>query len=552
MFKSINQYYKNIPAISLTSFNLILATWITFILNFGFLKTIHTLTPYQGIKSFLFVIATSLVLVGLYNLIFQIIQWKYTAKIFALLFIFVGGFSAYFVNSLGVLITPDQIQNMIQTDPNEVFDLLNPRFFIWFFLIILLPMLFVYFVKLKPESIPQISIKKAISAIISFLVIMLLLFVYYVDYASIFRENRTLKGMISPQNTFSSAYSYYKNKMPKENLPFVHYGEDAKLVQTVSQPSPAKLMVLVVGETARAESFSLNGYAKKTNPQLEKLDVINFPQVSSCGTATAVSVPCMFSGMTRKNYDEHLAVRRDTLLDIAQRAGYKVTWIDNNSGCKETCNRVNQFVIPQKIKDKWCKDGECDDGILVDSLKYYIDQIPKNDTTPQLIVLHQMGSHGPAYYKRSATGFQPFQPTCNSSSIQGCDQQALLNTYDNSIVYTDHILSSVIDILKQPSHYQTGFWYLSDHGESTGEHGLYLHGSPYAIAPTQQTHVPMMMWFSSSWKDHNSAQVKCLTEQKNQQLSQDNLFPTMLSMLNIQTHVIDKDINILNQCKASV
>ena len=552
MFKSINQYYKNIPAISLTSFNLILATWITFILNFGFLKTIHTLTPYQGIKSFLFVIATSLVLVGLYNLIFQIIQWKYTAKIFALLFIFVGGFSAYFVNSLGVLITPDQIQNMIQTDPNEVFDLLNPRFFIWFFLIILLPMLFVYFVKLKPESIPQISIKKAISAIISFLVIMLLLFVYYVDYASIFRENRTLKGMISPQNTFSSAYSYYKNKMPKENLPFVHYGEDAKLVQTVSQPSPAKLMVLVVGETARAESFSLNGYAKKTNPQLEKLDVINFPQVSSCGTATAVSVPCMFSGMTRKNYDEHLAVRRDTLLDIAQRAGYKVTWIDNNSGCKETCNRVNQFVIPQTIKEKWCKDGECDDGILVDSLKYYIDQIPKNDTTPQLIVLHQMGSHGPAYYKRSATSFQPFQPTCNSSSIQGCDQQALLNTYDNSIVYTDHILSSVIDILKQPSHYQTGFWYLSDHGESTGEHGLYLHGSPYAIAPTQQTHVPMMMWFSSSWKDHNSAQVKCLTEQKNQQLSQDNLFPTMLSMLNIQTHVIDKDINILNQCKASV
>ena len=311
-------------------------------------------------------------------------------------------------------------------------------------------------------------------------------------------------------------------------------------------------MVLVVGETARAESFSLNGYAKNTNPELSKLDIINFSQVSSCGTATAVSVPCMFSGMPRKDYDEQLASHREGLLDIAQRAGYKVTWMDNNSGCKGACNRVEQYQIPQQLKDKWCaKNGDCYDEILVDSLKTYLATIPETDKTPRLIVLHQMGSHGPAYYQRSKAPFQPFKPSCDSNAIQGCSRTELLNSYDNSIVYTDHVLSSLIQVLKGNSAYQTGFWYLSDHGESTGEHGLYLHGSPYAIAPTQQTHVPMLMWFSPEWTAQNATQITCLAQQKSKQLSQDNLFPSLLSLLDVKTQTIDEQNNMLQYCQST-
>lgn len=311
-------------------------------------------------------------------------------------------------------------------------------------------------------------------------------------------------------------------------------------------------MVLVVGETARAESFSLNGYAKKTNPELEKLNVINFSQVSSCGTATAVSVPCMFSGMTRENYDAQLAKHREGLLDLAQRAGYKVTWIDNNSGCKGVCDRVEQFKIPEPIQKKWCSaDGECADGILVDSFKAYIASIASDDKTPRLIVLHQMGSHGPAYYKRSQVGFQPFKPMCETNAIQGCSSEQLKNSYDNSIVYTDHILSQLIGVLKQNQNFETGFWYLSDHGESTGEHGLYLHGSPYAIAPSQQTHVPMLMWFSETWKKQNPQQMTCLAQQKSQELSQDHLFPSLLSLLEVKSEVIDSKNNMLEQCTST-
>lgn len=159
-----------------------------------------------------------------------------------------------------------------------------------------------------------------------------------------------------------------------------------------------------------------------------------------------------------------------------------------------------------------------------------------------------MGSHGPAYYERTQPQFEHFKPICNTNTIQNCEHQALINTYDNSIVYTDYILSQVIKNLEKNEKYQTGFWYLSDHGESTGENGLYLHGAPYAFAPSQQTHIPMMMWFSQAWHKNNMAQSKCLQSQQTRTVGQDNLFPTMLSLLDIKTHVINPDLNMLSYC----
>lgn len=528
-------------------FNAVLAVWLGAILNIGFFHKIHTLTPYVGIKASLFLMATVSVLVACYFAIFQIFNWKWTAKFFAILLVIIGGFSAYFVNTLGVVISPDQVQNMMQTDTAEVSDLLSLRFLIWTALVVILPVLLILAVKIRPEPTSKLLIKKVVSIVGSLVIAGTLLFTYYVDFAAIFREHRDLKGMISPQNSISSLMSYYRKKAPKKNLPLVAYGQDAHLVQKTQNSLP-KLMILVVGETARAESFSLNGYTKNTNPELSKQNILNFSQVSSCGTATAVSVPCMFSGMPRVDYDEQLASHREGLLDIAKRAGYQVTWIDNNSGCKGACNRIEQYPIAETLKQKWCKDGECYDEILLDSLNQYLSTIPKGDTRSRLIVLHQVGSHGPAYYKRAPANYQPFKPTCDTNAIQGCSNAELLNSYDNTIVYTDHVLSQVIDRLKNLPQYQTGLWYLSDHGESTGEHGMYLHGAPYSMAPSQQTHVPMIMWFSDAWKQQNTVQVNCLGQQTKQNLSQDNLFPSLLSLLDVRSQVIDPKLDMLHAC----
>jgi len=432
--------------ISLLTFNVLLAVWLGVFLNLEFYEKMQTLTPYTGFKAGLFVLASVAVVTAFYTFLFQILNWKWTAKPIAIALVFIGGFASYAVNTLGVWITSDQIQNLMQTDLAEAKDTWSWHLLVWVIGMVIVPIIVILLIKLKPEPVIRQVWKKVLASLVSLAIVGSLLFVFYVDFAAIFRENRDLKGMISPQNMIASFISYYKKKAPKENLPLVHYGEDAQVSQN-SKGVP-KLMVLVVGETARAENFSLNGYAKDTNPKLSKQDILNFSQVSSCGTATAVSVPCMFSGMKREDYDERLASHREGLLDIAKRAGYQVTWIDNNSGCKGTCDRVEQFKIPEPIQQKWCKDGECLDDILIDSLKAYIETIPKDDTRPHLVVLHQMGSHGPAYYKRVPPAYRVFKPTCDTNAIQGCTQEALLNSYDNTLLYTDYVLDSLIETLK--------------------------------------------------------------------------------------------------------
>ena len=536
-----------IKPISLIVFNLLLAIWLGVFLNIAFFEKIRMLTPYNGVKAGLFVVASIIIVVAAYNFIFQFFNWKWTAKPLAIALVFIGGFAAYAVNTLGVLITSDQIQNLVQTDIAEARDTWSWHLLTWTLGMTVVPIIVILMMKIKPEPIIRQLLHKVIASVVSLAMVLGLLFVFYVDFAAIFRENRDLKGMISPQNMIASFASYYKKKAPKENLPLVVYGEDA-VMQKAQATSLPKLMVLVVGETARAENFSLNGYSKNTNPKLSQQDILNFSQVSSCGTATAVSVPCMFSGMPRKEYEERLASHREGLLDIAQRAGYQVTWIDNNSGCKGTCDRVNQFKIPEPLQQKWCKDKECFDDILIDSFKAYLATIPQDDNRPRLIVLHQMGSHGPAYYKRVPAQFKVFKPTCDTNAIQGCSREALLNTYDNTLLYTDYVLDSLIETLKNTTKYQTALWYLSDHGESTGESGMYLHGAPYAIAPTQQTHIPMLMWFSTVWQHQAKQQIKCLAQQGRKELSQDNLFPTMLSLLDVKSKVIDPNNDMLAAC----
>ena len=542
-------FFQNLKKkpISLIVFNLLLAIWLGVFLNIAFFEKIRMLTPYNGVKAGLFVVASIIIVVAAYNFIFQFFNWKWTAKPLAIALVFIGGFAAYAVNTLGVLITSDQIQNLMQTDIAEARDTWSWHLLTWTLGMTVVPIIVILMMKIKPEPIIRQLLHKVIASVVSLAMVLGLLFVFYVDFAAIFRENRDLKGMISPQNMIASFASYYKKKAPKENLPLVVYGEDAVMKKAQDSSLP-KLMVLVVGETARAENFSLNGYSKNTNPKLSQQDILNFSRVSSCGTATAVSVPCMFSGMPRKEYEERLASHREGLLDIAQRAGYQVTWIDNNSGCKGTCDRVNHFKIPEPLQQKWCKDKECFDDILIDSFKAYLATIPQDDNRPRLIVLHQMGSHGPAYYKRVPAQFKVFKPTCDTNAIQGCSREALLNTYDNTLLYTDYVLDSLIETLKNTTKYQTALWYLSDHGESTGESGMYLHGAPYAIAPTQQTHIPMLMWFSTVWQHQAKQQIKCLAQQGRQELSQDNLFPTMLSLLDVKSKVIDPNNDMLAAC----
>lgn len=539
--------------VSIHTFNAILACWLASFTNGSFYHKVLQLSAFDGLMQVLFMSATFLLIAGVNFIFLQLISWRASAKTVAVIMIVLTGLTSYFVNQLGVNVNTAQIENVMQTDTREALDLLSIPLLLWVLKIIVVPLIGLLFIQIKPaNNLKHLLIGKFGSLAVALFIIGAGLFSFYSQYAPIFRENRELKAQISPLNVISSSWSYSRRQYKKRDLPLVKYGEDAHIVHTVGAHAP-KIMVLVVGETARAENFSLNGYHKPTNPELSKLDLVNFTQASSCGTQTSVSVPCMFSGMKRSTYDEALAGHREGLLDIVQRAGYEVTWIDNNSGCKGACDRIQHYISPKddpRYKNE-CKDGECYDGILIDALKDYLKALDlKKLKKDQLIVLHQLGSHGPAYYKRYPAAFKKFTPTCDTNNIQNCSRESLINSYDNTILYTDHVLSTLIHTLDALP-VSTGLMYLSDHGESTGENGLYLHGTPYFMAPKEQTHIPMLFWFSTTWPQQQTIK-QCLNGQKNNPVSQDNLFPTVLGLLHIRTQVLDSSLDLTAQCRGKL
>lgn len=531
---------------TLFMFNLLLALWMAGGVNFRFYEQVAQFGSYQGLAQFLFLLVTFFIIGGLYLLVLQLFSWQRTAKFVAIFFIVLTAGCSYFVNQLGIDITKEQIQNVAQTDVNEAMDLLSVPLFIHLLQFLVIPAVVVLMIDIKAKPLKSILYQKLLTIITALFLIGVGLFSFYGQYAPIFREHRELKGQISPFNVISNGIGYVTGQFKRGKQPLVPFGTDAHRIGTHTP----KVVLLIVGETTRAQNFGLNGYARNTTPELSALNVINFKQVSSCGTQTSVSVPCMFSGMPRKSYDEDLASHREGLLDIAQRAGYQVTWIDNNSGCKGACDRIKSYISPKDdpAYKTSCVNGECYDEVLLDALNTYLDQLDiKNLKQDQLIVLHQIGSHGPAYYKRYPKAYEQFKPVCQTNNIQDCNHDQLINTYDNTVLYTDHIVASTIQRLKKLD-IASSLYYVSDHGESTGESGMYLHGAPYLIAPKEQTHVPMVMWFSDQWPK-KSQYVACLQQQANDAISHDHLFPTMLSLLQIQTQVLNPKLDLLNHCQ---
>ena len=366
--------------------------------------------------------------------------------------------------------------------------------------------------------------------------IVICLFSFSNFYTSFFREHKALRFYTNPTYAFYSIGKYIGHKIDSGKEPFRRIGLDAK---KAADAKGRKLVIVVVGEAARADHFSLNGYSRETNPLLKEKDIINFSSIYSCGTSTAVSVPCMFSMFDRSSYSDKKGKSTENVLDILQHSGVKVLWRDNNSSSKGVADRVEYQNYRNSETNAIC-DEECrDEGMLL-GLQDYID----GQQGDLLIVLHQMGNHGPAYYKRYPQKFETFTPVCKTNQLEECRSEEIINAYDNGIFYTDYFLAKTIDLLKQNDGvFQTALVYMSDHGESLGENGLYLHGLPYFMAPDAQTHVGALMWFGKQ-----SKQVIDTTKLKqvaNNRFSHDNLFHTLLGLMQIETSAYQAEADIL-------
>ncbi|MBI3144960.1 MAG: phosphoethanolamine--lipid A transferase [Pseudogulbenkiania sp.] len=487
-------------------------------------------------------------LLAFFNLVLALLAWPYVFKPVMTALLLITALVSYFMNQYGIMIDMPMVQNVLQTDPAETRDLLTIKMGLFALGLGVLPALWLWKTPIAYRPPLRELGVRLVSLLVTLAVLLGVVFFAYQDFASLFRNNRQLRFIVTPSNYIQATNSYLHHVSGTGPVVVMPLGSDAKKAPSWTVHRRKTVLVVVVGETARADHFALNGYRRDTNPLLAKqAGLLNFSNVHSCGTETAVSVPCMFSGIGRDNYSGDAAAKRENLLDVLKHAGFDVLWRDNNSGCKGVCNRVAYEDLANLKAPGLCGDGECYDDVLLDGLAQRLQHLPRDS----VIVLHQKGSHGPAYYKRYPKDFERFTPVCRTSELSQCSQQDIVNGFDNTLRYTDHMLSGLIDLLRANGEVNSGLIYLSDHGESLGENNVYLHGMPYLFAPEAQKHIPAVMWFSDGFRQETGLDTRCLAAKKDLPWSQDNLFHSVLGVLGVETRVYDGRLDLFQGCKAA-
>lgn len=486
------------------------------------------------------VLSLALVIGGVTVLVLGLLCFKRSTKPVLITILLLSALAAYFMDNYGVIISDDMLRNVAHTNPAEALDLFSLKLLIYLGLLGVAPALAVAWVPVRwrgwrAETAARLKLTGA-----TLLLVIGTVLLFGSFYASFLREHKELRQRANPVYFLHSTIKYATQSFQSVSIsPIATVGADAKIpVTDVSR----ELVILVVGETARADHFSLNGYGRDTNPRLREKNVISFSNFQACGTSTAVSVPCMFmlDGETKNTLEIN---KQENLLDVLQHGSVNVLWRDNNSDSKGVASRV-QYEDFRSPKTNPVCDIECrDEGMLAD-LQNYIDLHPRGDI---LIVLHQMGNHGPAYHKRYPTAFEKFKPTCRESDLSLCSRDEIVNAYDNAILYTDHFLAKAIELLQRnDGRFETALFYVSDHGESLGENGLYLHGLPKSIAPAAQLHVPAVMWFGPRF---HVANTPALLAKSKKRFSHDNVFHTVLGFFEIESTTYRPGMDILNEAK---
>ncbi len=544
----ISAISRRLPPVSSQKTVMLSAALLVAFYNMATWKAVTTLVTFSGLKGLAFDLSFAVFLWAAFTLLLTLVSFRPLLKPVLVLMFLLSAAAAYFMDSYGITIDTEMMQNVLETNPGEAADLLSAKLFVYLALLGVLPAVLVccwpvVYRRWLPGLINKVLVVLGCLALVAVSVGS-----FYSTYAPIFRQEDKLTHFINPTNYIYASDRLIKERFAiKEHLVVQKIGEDAVQSNATAQSPKKKLMIFVVGETARADHFSLNGYARDTNPELAKLNILNYTQVHSCGTSTAVSVPCMFSMFPRREYNDKKGKTYESLLDVMQRAGVQVLWLDNNSDCKGTCLRVPHTDIPKDQPSAFCDGKRCLDESLLVGLQPYVDSLKDN----AIIVLHADGSHGPEYYDRYPTDQERFKPVCHTNQLGSCTKDELVNVYDNTILYTDHFLAQVVAFLKHnQDQYDTSMIYISDHGESLGENGVYLHAAPYAIAPEAQIHVPMVMWFGDSTLPAAGIDRNCLANKKDQaDLSQDYMFHSVLGLFSVQTAVYQPGLDIFHSCR---
>ena len=511
-------------------------------------QALHALVPLDSVKVAAFYLSFAVFMLAFISLLLTLVSFKYLLKPALTLLLLCSASATYFMGSYGVSIDTVMVQNIFETNPAEAGALLSARMLGYILVLGVLPAIVIWRLPVRYPPFFRGLLNKLIMIAACLVTVAVMVGTFYSTYAPIFRDEDKLTHYINPTNYIYAVSKYAKQRFgSKESLVLQQIGLDSKTGAELAARPKKSLVIFVVGETARADHFALNGYARETNPELKKQDILNFTGVHSCGTSTAVSVPCMFSVFPRQDFSDKKGKTHEGVLDVLQRAGIKVFWRDNNSDCKGTCLRIPGDDVSKRKNSPFCNERRCLDEVMLEDLQAYIDTLDDN----AMIVLHADGSHGPEYFDRYPDSFERFKPVCHTNQLSSCSTEELVNVYDNTILYTDHFLSQVIELLKRNAKQRdTAMIYVSDHGESLGENGLYLHAAPYSIAPESQTHVPMVMWFAPDAYKNWGIDKGCMQGKLDDpELSHDNVFHSLLGLFTVQSTVYQPQLDMFNSCR---
>ncbi|HEX7989943.1 MAG TPA: phosphoethanolamine--lipid A transferase, partial [Stenotrophomonas sp.] len=466
------------PEISTEALILIASTFFALVCNNLFWRSAIATNP----SSVLFAVSLFALLVSVHAILFSLLIWRWNAKLVLTALFITTAFATHYMNSYNVYLDADMLRNVLATDHKESRELMTPALLLPLIGYGLLPTALLWRVRLRKRSWGSTLLWR-----VGFLLAVIVAggagtMLSFQNISALMRNHCEVRYLATPVNYIIALKQNLAGSSPMQKQPKLPLGTDAKALPRAAGSKP-RLLVLVVGETVRAQNWGMNGYARQTTPELAQTGVINFPDMHSCGTSTEVSLPCMFSPFGRHDYDEKKIRGHQSLLHVLEHAGIATLWRDNQSGCKGVCDGLEIQRLDDATTPGLCADGRCMDEILLQNLADQVRAKPGD----RVVILHQLGNHGPSYFQRYPAQFRQFAPTCDTADLGKCSREDIVNSYDNAIRYTDHFLTRTIAALRGLDDYDTAMIYLSDHGESLGEKGLYLHGVPYAIAPEEQT-----------------------------------------------------------------
>lgn len=422
----------------------------------------------------------------------------------------------YFIQTYGVVLDRTMMGNVVNTDYGEVSALWHPKLLLYLAVFGLIPCLLLAWVRVRQVR------RLRLGAFVAALLTVGLGWIYIASDTWLWfdRHARMLGGMILPWsytiNLARHETAQWAARRQAVLLPDASFGSDAKTV-----------VVLVIGESARARNFSMYGYARATNPVLSASGAVALANTQACATYTTQALQCILS------HDDpglRLAGSVELLPSYLQRQGIYVIWRSNNWG--EPPVRVASYERTKDI-EPGCHGELCTrDEVLLHGLEQRIRAAPGRKV---FVVLHQNGSHGPSYATKYPPSFEVFRPVCRSVELDQCTTETLVNAYDNTILYTDHVVGRAISILKGLGDVASTLLYISDHGESLGEYGLYLHGTPMAVAPAVQKEVPFIVWMSDSFKRQHHVDEAWLARGVSH--SQGNVFHSVMGAFDMRSSI---------------